>query len=244
MDTEPLRGRSALVIGGATGIGAAITRALHKEGARVVFTYCGSWPEAEALSHELGLRWLQMDVADADNMKGRVEYAAGILRGLDILVYNAGCLDVRDHGLIQLRDYDRVADINARGAFFAIQEASRLMESGGSIVTIGSLGAQIGGIRSPHYAAAKGALHTMTKSFARLLAKRGIRVNTVAPGFVRTKLMADVLEREEEQILSRIPLGRLQEPEDIANAVLFLVSSLSSAITGQCLNVNGGEYLG
>ena len=139
-----------------------------------------------------------------------------------------------------------VLNNNFKSAFICTQEISAILEDGGSIVNIASVGGQIGGPNAPHYSASKGALITFTKSTARLLAGRKIRVNAVSPGFIETDMFSHILKKQgksRKDIINTIPLNRIGRPSDVANAVGFLLGDKSSYITGQILNVNGGSLI-
>ena len=246
--TRRLVGQVALVTGGSRGIGAAIVRAFHNEGARVAFTYRTSAEQAEELVRELpDAVHLQLDVRRSRDVRDAVKSVFGRFGRLDVLVNNAGWLQQKDFFAIDDDDFVQAIDVNLKGPFIACQEAGRIFRdqgNGGCIVNIASIGGQIGGPRAPHYSAAKAALIAFTRSAARLLARDGVRVNAIAPGFVRTEMIAGVLARDgEEHIADEIPLGRIGEPGDVAAAAVFLASSESSYITGQVLDVNGGQLM-
>jgi 3-oxoacyl-[acyl-carrier protein] reductase len=243
-----LAGQVALVTGGSRGIGAAIVRAFHGEGARVAFTYRTRIEEAEELAHELpDVVHLQLDVRRSGDVRDAVKDVFGRFGRLDVLVNNAGWLQQKDFFDIDDDDFDQAIDVNLKGPFIACQEAGRIFRdqgNGGCIVNIASIGGQIGGPRAPHYSAAKAALIAFTRSSARLLARDGVRVNAIAPGFVRTEMIAGVLARDgEERIADEIPLGRIGEPADVASVAVFLASSDSAFMTGQVLDVNGGQLM-
>jgi 3-oxoacyl-[acyl-carrier protein] reductase len=243
-----LAGKVALVTGGSRGIGAAIARAFAAEGARVALTYRTHAEEGRALAAELDGLALALDLeADPSGAREVVRATLAQLGRLDVLVNNAGWLQQKDFFEITPEDFAHAIAVNLQGPFLATQEAGRHMRArrAGCILNVASIGAQIGGPKAPHYAAAKAALLTLTKSSARLLAPYGVRVNAIAPGFVRTELIAGVLARDGEQNIAReIPLGRLGEPADVAGAALFLASDESAFVTGQVLSVNGGQWMG
>ena len=164
-----------------------------------------------------------------------------------MLVNNAGWLAQKDFFEIDDEDFIQAIDVNLKGPFVFTQAAGQhFRERGeGCVINIASIGAQIGGPKAPHYAAAKAALITFTKSAARLLAPHGVRVNAIAPGFVRTEMIAGVLARDGEANIARdIPLGRIGEPADVAGAAVYLASDESAFVTGQVLSVNGGQWMG
>lgn len=243
-----LGGKTALVTGASSGIGAAIARALFREGARVAITYRRGRDAALALARELpGTLALELDVRRSDDVRGAVQRVIGELGHLDVLVNNAGWLQQKDFFEIDDRDFAQAIDVNLKGPMIATQEAAKHFKTRrtGCVINIASIGGQIGGPKAPHYSAAKAALMSFTRSAARLLAPHGVRVNAVAPGFVRTAMIAGVLERDGESNIARdIPLGRIGEPEDVASAAVYLASDESAFVTGHVLSVNGGQWMG
>ncbi len=244
-----LAGRVALVTGAARGIGAAIARALAREGMRGVLTFRSHGEEARQLAEELGWLALELDLGarSAEPVRRVVRGTLEHFGQLDLLVNNAGWLQQKDFFEITDEDFAQAIDVNLKGPFVATQEAGRHMRTrrSGCILNVASIGAQIGGPKAPHYAAAKAALITFTKSSARLLAPHGVRVNAIAPGFVRTEMIAGVLARDGEANIAReIPLGRIGEPADVAGAAVYLASDESAFVTGQVLSVNGGQWMG
>ena len=244
-----LEGKVALISGGARGQGASEAKLFAKEGARVVFgdilDQQGRQVEAEIL--ELGGEsvYLHLDVTSEEHWQAAVATAVDRFGRLDILVNNAG---VVSRGVLEdttPAEWDRVMEINAKGVFLGTKAAIPEMRraGGGSIVNISSISGLIGQDNiQPVYNASKGAVRLLTKSTAIQYAKEGIRVNSVHPGTVATDMTAERLADPElyRQSLSRIPLGRVAQPEDIANAVLYLASDESSFVTGSELVIDGG----
>jgi len=246
--TGRLAGQVALVTGGSRGIGAAIVRAYAREGAHVAFTYRTGRNEAFALAEELdGVLPIELDVRRSAEVRGAVQRVITELGTLDVLVNNAGWLQQKDFFEITDDDFTQAIDVNLKGPFIATQAAGRHFRTlnRGCIVNVASVGGQLGGPKAPHYSAAKAALITFTRSSARLLAPYNVRVNAIAPGMVKTEMMAGSVARDGEDTLARQTLlGRLGEPEEVANVAVFLASTDSAYVTGQVLNVNGGQYLG
>ena len=238
-----LTGKVALVTGASGGIGGAVARVLHAQGASVVLTDMRA-EGAEALKAELGSRAHVVignltEAGAADTVAKAAEAAAG---PIDILVNNAGI--TRDNFLMRMKDeeWDLVIAINLTAAFRLSRAVLRGMvkKRWGRIVSISSVVGAMGNGGQANYAASKAGLVGMTKSLAAEIASRNVTVNCVAPGFIVTP-MTDVLNDEQKNALSgRIPLGRLGLPADVAACVLFLASEEASYITGQTLHVNGG----
>jgi len=236
-----LAGQNALVFGGAGGIGAAVVRALAKANAEVVCV------DVRPPAPDVGpATFLAADVTDAAAVQQVTDEAASRLGGLDHLVFSAGV--TRDRVLWKLTDdaWDLVIDVNLRGGFYVARAAVphlRARAGNRSITLISSINGERGKRGQANYAASKGGLNALAKTCARELGHFGIRVNAVAPGLVLTpmtaELPADALTRAEEETA----LGRLGRPEDVANAVLFLASSLAAHVTGQVLRVDGGQLI-
>ncbi|WP_394619255.1 SDR family NAD(P)-dependent oxidoreductase [Lentzea sp. JNUCC 0626] len=229
---------TTVITGGSRGIGAATARRLVRDGHEVVISYRQAEDEARALEKELGVTAVRADTADEDDV-ARLFDAAGEVTGV---VSNAG-ITSRVGPLAELRTEDlrRVVDVNVVGAFFVAREAARRMTSG-AIVNVSSGAATLG---SPgeyvHYAATKAAVDALTIGLAKELAPRGIRVNCVQPGTVRTDIhaLSGVPDRP-DRVASKIPLGRPGEAEEIANAIAWLLSDEAGYTTGAILRVAGG----
>jgi len=242
-----LAGQVALVTGGSRGIGAAIVRAYAAEGAHVAFTYRTGRNEAFALAEEVERSFpIELDVRRSADVRGAVERVITELGTLDVLVNNAGWLQQKDFFEITDDDFAQAIDVNLKGPFIATQAAGRHFraQNSGCIVNVASVGGQLGGPKAPHYSAAKAALITFTRSSARLLSPFGVRVNAIAPGMVKTEMMATSVARDGEDTLARQTLlGRLADPSEIASVAVFLASTESAYITGQVLSVNGGQFM-
>jgi len=237
-----LNGRLALVTGASGGIGGAIARELHGQGAHVVLS--GRRRDAlDQLAEELGGR-VSVEPADLA-VAGAAEHLIGAVDAigpLDILVNNAGL--TRDNLALRLKDDDwqTVLDVNLSAGFRLIRGSLRGMMKRrfGRIISISSVVAATGNPGQANYAAAKAGMIGMTKALAAEVASRGITVNCIAPGMIETA-MTDVLsESQREQLLGRIPAGRLGDGADVAAAVVYLASTEAGYVTGQTLHVNGG----
>lgn len=239
-----LSGKCALVTGATGGIGGAIARALHAQGATVVLS--GTRAERlEALAGELGERTViaaanLSDRAEVDGLVAKAEDAAGA--PIDILVNNAGI--TRDMLFMRMKDedWDAVLEVNLTSGFRLARAALKGMMKRrfGRIIGITSIVGTTGNPGQGNYAAAKAGMVGMSKSLAQEVASRGITVNTVAPGFIDTAMTEALNEKQRETILAAVPAGRLGTGEDIAAAVVYLASDEASYVTGQTLHVNGG----
>ena len=245
-----LDGKTALVTGASRGIGRAIALRLAAEGARVAINYAGNVKAAEEVKASVeaagGTAILcQADIADSAAVEAMVADVVKEFGAIDILVNNAGI--TRDTLLMRMKDEDfaKVLDTNLKGVFYCTKAVSKLMmkKRSGRIVNMASVVGLVGNAGQTNYAAAKAGVIGFSKSAAKELASRGITVNVVAPGFIGTDMTAGLPESVKEKMLTDIPLGRMGEPEDVANAVLFLASDQASYITGQVVNVDGGMVM-
>ncbi len=251
-DSQSFQGKTAVITGSSRGIGKETAVLFARRGANVVINYLNNKELAEQVLATIKESdgeavTLQADVSKRNEVKTLYEKAYARFGSIDILVNNAGYLEQKPFRTITDEDWDLAIDINLKGAFICIQEVEKyfLERKTGSVINITSVGGQIGGDKAPHYAAAKAGLISLTKSFARLLSPVGIRVNAVAPGFIKTDMYFDIITRiPPEEINRQILLGRAGEPSELAEAVLFLASDAASYITGHVLNVNGGLFLG
>ena len=247
--------RKALVTGGGTGIGAGISRALAREGAAVCVTdldLARASEIARSIGH--GAFALKLDVTSAEETRAVLDEAAARLGGLDTVCANAGVSTMNRVEDLTEAEWDFNMAVNAKGVFLTGQAALRLFKRAGTrgvIVNTASLAGKMGAPFLAHYAASKFAVVGFTQALAREVAPQGIRVNCVCPGFVRTSMQAREVEWESQMrgmtpeaviadYVAQTPLGRLEEPEDVAGTVLFLASDLARFITGEALNVTGG----
>jgi 3-oxoacyl-[acyl-carrier protein] reductase len=238
-----LDGKVALVTGATGGIGAATARALHAQGASLALTGRRA-AELEALAAELGARVLvaPADLADPAAPAALVERVEGELGSLDILVNNAGL--TRDMLALRMGDADwaAVLEVDLTAPFRLARAALRGMmkRRNGRIVSIASIVGVTGNAGQANYAAAKAGLIGLSKSLAQEVATRGVTVNVVAPGFVKTAMTDALGEAQRAKLLERIPTARMGAPEDIGAAVVYLASAEAGWVTGQTLHVNGG----
>lgn len=242
-----LKGKTALITGGTRGIGRAIVEACADAGAQVAFTYRSSSETAEALRDELEARGtrslaIQGDVADFEAAQQTVQQVVEAFGSVDVLVNNAGV--TRDNLLIRMgeEDWDAVIGTNLKSVFNYSKAVYRQMmkQRSGSIINLSSIVGVTGNPGQANYAASKAGIIGFSKSLARELGGRNVRVNVVAPGFVATDMTDALPEAARDAMLGGIPLGRPAEAGDIAAAVLFLASDASAYITGHVLHVDGG----
>jgi acetoacetyl-CoA reductase/3-oxoacyl-[acyl-carrier protein] reductase len=256
---EKLLGKVAFVTGGTRGIGAAICRSLAAQGADVAAGYSGNQERAEMFAQDFSGAYPEShvsvhrgDIANPDDCRRTVAEVIERHGRLDILVNNAGI--TADRTVLKMSDDDwrRVIDVNLSGAFYLSQAALKhMLERGsGRIVMISSVIGETGGIGQVNYASAKSGLFGLTKTLAREAAMQlqrkgntdgiGVTVNAVTPGYTATEMLESVPEKVLDGLRSKIPLGRLGEPEEVARVVHFLAADASAYITGQVWGVNGG----
>lgn len=248
-DSFSLVGKIALVTGAGRGIGRAV--ALKLAGAGADIAACDlqeDWlGETAAAIRAVGRRaeCIAMNVSVTDSVAAAVEKASGLFGRIDVLVNNAGI--TKDTLLLRMSDeaWNDVLDVNLTGTFLVSRAVSKLMvkQRSGTIVNIASIVGLIGNAGQCNYAASKGGVVALTKSIARELASRNVRANAVAPGFIQTKMTEELSEEIRSKVLEAIPMKRFGQPEDVANAVLFLASDASSYLTGQVVTVGGGMVM-
>jgi len=249
MDLE-LAGQTAVITGGGRGIGAAVARALAGEGCHVALVDAGAFAEARAVADAIRASGgraiaLEADVSDVGAAERCVAAALQEFGRVDILVANAGV--ARDAVVWKMTEaqWDEVLDVNLKGCFAycrAIAPALRAQKHG-RIVTIASINGLRGKFGQANYAASKAGVIALTKTLARELGSAGVTANCVAPGLVRTEMTASLPAEVVENAKRESALGRVAEPEDVAQAVAFLCSARARHITGTVMKVDGGQYI-
>jgi 3-oxoacyl-[acyl-carrier protein] reductase len=245
--TIDLTGKVALVTGGSRGIGRSCVELLARAGADVIVNYRSSEASAAAAVAPISAagrraRAIRADVSAADEVEALFAEVRAAWGSLDILVNNAGIIADALVAAMEPAEWDRVIEVNLRGAFLCTRAAMPLMlpRHAGKIINVASVSALRGGRGQANYAAAKGGLVAFTRACATELAPKGIQVNAVLPGMITTEMSARARKRGGDRLLEAIPSGRFGSPEEVAQAVLFLASPLADYITGQALAVDGG----
>lgn len=246
-----LKGKVAVVTGSTRGIGRSVVEKLAENGADVVIIGSSAIEKIEEIANEISAKYgvealaVQTNVTSKEAVKNLVDKTIEKFGRVDILVNNAGI--TRDGLFMRMKDedWDSVMDVNLKGIFYVTQGFYRTMtkQRSGSIINMTSVVGLTGNMGQVNYATSKAGLIGMTKSLARESAKRNVRVNAIAPGYIKSDMTDAISDAARDGMLSSIPLGKMGEPEDIANAVLFLASDLSTYITGQTLSVNGGMIM-
>lgn len=242
-----MKDKTVIVTGGAKGIGKAIAVRFAKEGANIVLNYRSTSPETVKNEIEaMGVKCLtvQADVSKFDEAQKLVDAAVAEFGGVDVLVNNAGI--TRDTLLMRMseEDFDAVIDTNLKGCFNMMKAVTKIMmkQRSGSIINMSSVIGLAGNVGQVNYAASKAGVLGMTYSVAKELASRNITCNAIAPGMIATDMTEVLSDKTKEQILSNIPLKRFGQPEEIAEAALFLAKA--KYITGQVITVDGGMVIG
>ncbi len=245
-----INGRNAIVTGGTRGIGRSIALGLARNGVNVAITYISNDDKAKEVIDEIkkfevkGIA-VKADISEEKDVKNMVELVLKQFDSVDILINNAGI--TKDGLLVRMKseDWDSVINTNLRGTYLVTKAVSKSMirQKSGIIVNIASVVGLTGNAGQSNYSASKAGIIGFTKTVAKELGGRGIRVNAVAPGFVKTDMTEILKDDVKKKMIDSIPLKRCAEPEDIANAVLFLCSREASYITGQVINVDGGMVM-
>lgn len=243
-----LKGKVAFITGSTRGIGWATARTFARHGAIVILNGHSDPQAVERRAAEIRAEFgaacvgLCADVAESESVKRCYAEIFKQFRRLDVLVNNAGIVQDGLLGMIPEAAIRRTMEVNAMGPIYHLQEASRLMSrhGGGSIINVSSIMGRVGTEGLAVYAASKAAIIGLTLSAAKELAPKNIRVNAVAPGFIRTDMATQLPEDKFAQRVSSIKMKRIGEPEEVAHAILFLASDLASYVTGQILGVDGG----
>lgn len=245
-----LEGKVALVTGASRGIGRAIAIRLAEEGCDVAVNYYSSELAAKEVLAAIGGTGrraiaIQADVSSSDQVEAMVAKVEDELGPVDILVNNAGIHKHHRSWEMSVEDWQRIIDVNLTGAYLTTRLLGPEMaqRGWGRVINISSVVAMSGTDHEAHYAASKAGMHGLTKSTALELSPKGVTVNAVAPGWIRTDMTGDATEEEMAEAKREIPLGRIGEPEEIASVVAYLASPDASYVTGQVLHVNGGMGL-
>lgn len=248
---KELEGKVCFVTGGSRGIGHAIVEAMADQGANVAFTYHHSEQQALDLAQWVeknkGVKChaIHANVGSREEMERAIQQVITEMGHINILVNNAGI--TRDRSFLKMTEemWDEVIHVNLDGVFYTTQMVAQDMVEAGSgrIINISSIVGQTGNFGQANYAAAKGAVIAFTETLARELARKGITVNAIAPGFIDTDMVKGIPEAALAQVKAMTPMGRLGKPEEVADAAVFLAGPHSSYVTGQVLAVNGGMYM-
>jgi NAD(P)-dependent dehydrogenase (short-subunit alcohol dehydrogenase family) len=246
-----LEGKTALVTGGSRGIGKAISIALASRGADVgltCFTGCKFAEDVRTEIRDLGRRaeYFAHDVGDVNEIAKLATEVSDALGGVDILVNNAGITRDRSFKKMTQEMWDTVLAVDLTGVFAVTKQfIDGMADRGwGRVINISSIVGEVGNFGQANYAAAKAGVIGLTKTLAREYARKGVTVNAIAPGFIRTRMLQEVPEKALEAVINMTPVGRLGEPVEVAAGVAFLASPAASYITGHVLDINGGMAMG
>jgi acetoacetyl-CoA reductase len=239
----------AIVTGASRGLGHAIAEELGRGGAKVVVNYSRSKEPAEELVQQISENGgeaiaVQADVSDPEQAQSLIDQTMEKFRRIDVLVNNAGINVDRTLSKLSVEDWDKVIQVDLNSAFYTVHAALPHMreQGGGKIINMSSFVGEAGNIGQANYSAAKAGLLGFTKTAAKELARYGITVNSICPGFIETDMVASIPDEAREKLLKTVPLGRFGQPEEIARAVRFLIED-GDYITGQALDINGGVYI-
>ncbi len=241
-----LNGKNALITGATGGIGSAIAKALHSQGAKLVLS--GTKEEKlQQLASEISddCKYLACNLSNTAEVEDLFDKAESLVGQIDILVCNAGV--TKDNLILRMKneDFDHVIDVNLKSTFILNRNAIKKMlrRKNGRIINIASVVALTGNPGQSNYVASKAGMIGMTKSMAQEVASRDVTINCVAPGFIESPMTEVLTEQQKNAILAKIPAGKMGSAQDIANAVAFLSSSEASYITGTTIHVNGGMFM-
>ena len=242
---KDLKNKNIIVTGATGGIGNSIIQRLNDYGANILASGTKDEKLKELKSKYENIKILKFDISQNNKIEEFVENASRELGGIDCIVNNAGITQDNLSIRMSLEEWKKVIDINLTSTFlmskFAIKKM--LKNKKGKIINITSVVGHSGNVGQANYTASKAGIVAMSKSLALEYAKKNINVNCISPGFIKTAMSDKIDDKFKEIIISKIPSARLGEPEDIANAVLFLASDLSNYINGETLHVNGGMYM-
>ncbi|OQW46632.1 MAG: beta-ketoacyl-ACP reductase [Proteobacteria bacterium SG_bin7] len=241
-------GKKFVVTGASRGIGAGIAQLLASQGAQVAITYSSNEQKASDVVKGLagtGHFCVRLDVSSEESVKSAFDEVFKKMGSIDGLVNNAGITEDMLLLMMKTESFDKVINTNLRGTFLCTKTVLKpmLKNKKGSIVNVTSVIGQMGNGGQSNYAASKAGIEAFTKSVAKEIASRNIRLNCVAPGYIATEMTGQLNEKQKESILSLIPTQTLGKTEDVAHCVSFLLSDESNYITGQTISVNGGLYM-
>lgn len=245
-----LVGNCAVITGATGGIGKAVAIKLAKLGADIVINYRSNLEEAEKLQKEIegfGVKSILVhgDVSKDEDAKNLINVAKETFGKIDILVNNAGI--TKDSLILRMKeeDFDKVINVNLKGTFNCLKYVSSVMarQRHGKIINVSSVVGVTGNAGQVNYSASKAGVIGMTKSLAKELGGRGVNVNAIAPGFIKTNMTDCLSDKVKDELVKNIPLKRLGEPEDAASLIAFLASKEADYITGQVINVDGGMVI-
>jgi len=242
-----IKDKVSVVTGGSRGIGRAIVLQLAQQGSHVAFNYLNSEREAHALVEEVkryGVRCMSncVDIKDFTKVKTWIEEVKKELGRIDILINNAGIINDKALVMMTEDDWREVIDTNLTGMFNAARSCifTFMKQKSGDIINISSVSGITGLPRQTNYSASKGGMNAFTRALAKEIADYGIRVNSVAPGYIETEILSGIKKEQRNNIVERIPMNRIGTVDDVANCVSFLLSEQAQYITGQSITVDGG----